>query len=128
MKNIKNESELNKELTENYQKNQEDSTNATLGVIIGGIFLILGFIILFINPQMGLIMIALSIFPLCEVFRSIISLRIRKMSYDSAYTQSEEQKEKVIDYSKKLKIISKIKIIDFIIIILMIITLLIINF
>ena len=118
----------NKEIKENYRKHQAESENATLGAIIGGVFLILGFTILFINSQMGLIMIALSVFPICEVFRSIISIRIRKMNYNELSTQSEEDKNKVIDYSKKLKIISKIKIIDFIIILLMLIALLIINF
>lgn len=101
--------------------NKSDSENATLGVILGGMFLLLGFIVLFTNPQMGIFAISLSIFPLCETVKGIISIRNRKIISNPLYIQSEELKSKVEGYNKKLKIISKIKLLNFIILILIVI-------
>lgn len=128
MNDSKNEkNDINKRPIYAIRRARADIENATLGAIIGGMFLIVGLIALFKNPQIGLFSIALSVFPICEVFRGSISFKNKTIISNPQYPQSEELKKQAESNDKKLKLISKIKIIDFIIILLMIITLIIIK-
>lgn len=115
------------ELEKDIKKDQIDSSNATLGLAMSGMFFIMGFIILFINPQMGILMLMFSVFPLCETFRGIISIRKRKIIRDPLYIQSEELIDQVDNYTKKLKLISKIKIISILASILLIVIIIMTN-
>lgn len=119
--------DINKRPIYTIRRATSDIESAVLGGIIGGVFLFIGIFIIFKNLLIGLFCISISIFPICEIFRGIISLNNKSIISNSSYMQSEELRAKVELNDKRLKQISKIKIIGFLLTILIIVIAIAIN-
>lgn len=100
---------INKRPVHGIRRTISDVECIILGTIIGGAFLIAGIMAIFKNFLLGLLSISISVFPICEIFRGIISLQNKALINDPIYNQSEEKKNQAMTNDNRLKKISTIK-------------------
>ncbi len=123
-----NKNNINKKPVTAIRRSIEDFECIVLGAFFGVILIIAGFTTLSSSIIGSLIILSISIFPICEIFRGVTSLNNKKMIELNDKSPNEEYIQAMKKNDLKIKKISKIKKYGFLLTIVLIVLAIVLGF